>query len=48
MAEKLATFTTMTQGTADDYQIIAEANIQHGINLPDRILEHLELLNRYQ
>jgi type II secretory pathway component GspD/PulD (secretin) len=44
MAEKLATFTTMTQGTADDYQIIAKANIQHGINLPDRILEHLELL----
>ena len=29
MAEKLAKFTTMTKGTAEDYQIIAEASMQH-------------------
>ena len=44
MAEKLAQFSTMTEGTAEDYQIIAQAARQHGIDLPDRILEHLELL----
>jgi predicted HD phosphohydrolase len=44
MAEKLAKFSTMTEGTAEDYQIIAQAARQHGIDLPDRILEHLELL----
>ena len=27
MAEKLAKFTTMTKGTAEDYQIIAEASM---------------------
>ena len=44
MTEKLAQFSTMTEGTAEDYQIIAQAARQHGIDLPDRILEHLELL----
>ena len=44
MAEKLAKFTTMTKGTAEDYQIIAEASMQHSVNLPDRMIEHLELL----
>ena len=43
MAEKLAKFTTMTKGTAEDYQIIAEASIR-SVNLPDRMIEHLELL----
>lgn len=44
MSEKLAQFTEMTEGSAEDYQIIFEANRQHGANLPDRILEHLDLL----
>ena len=44
MSEKLAQFTEMTEGSVEDYQIIFEANRQHGANLPDRILEHLDLL----
>ena len=44
MAEKLAKFTTMTKGTAEDYQIISEASMQHSVNLPDRMIEHLDLL----
>ena len=44
MAEKLAKFTTMTKGTAEDYQIIAEASMQHSVNLPERMIEHMNLL----
>ena len=44
MSEKLAKFTTMTKGTAEDYQIIAEASMQHSVNLPERMIEHLNLL----
>ncbi len=43
MSEKLAQFTEMTEGSAEDYRIIFEANRQHGANLPDRILKHLDL-----
>ena len=43
-SEKLAKFTTMTKGTAEDYQIIAEASMQHSVNLPERMIEHLNLL----
>ena len=42
--QKQATFTAMTEGTSDDYAIIARANGEHAKALADRILDHLALL----
>ena len=42
--QKQASFSAMTEGTAEDYTIIAEHNMAHARKLPDRILEHLSLL----
>ena len=41
---KKATFTKMTDGTQDDYTPIVEAAMVHSENLPDRIIEHLNML----
>ena len=35
----------MTEGTAEDWQAIAVANMEFASQLPDRILEHLRLLD---
>jgi predicted HD phosphohydrolase len=40
-----AEFTAMTNGTAEDWSRIAAANIEFSKGLPDRILEHLRLLD---
>jgi predicted HD phosphohydrolase len=34
----------MTKGTAEDYAPIAEAAMEHAVNLPERIIQHLEML----
>jgi predicted HD phosphohydrolase len=39
-----AQFHAMESGTAADWQIIAEATMNHSAKLPDRILDHLRLL----
>ena len=41
---KKATFTEMTQGTQEDYVPIVEAAMVHSENLPERIIEHLNML----
>ncbi len=41
---KQATFTEMLHGTAEDYAIIAEEAAKLATQLPDRILEHLDIL----
>ena len=41
---KTAKFTEMTKGTAEDYVPIVEAAMVHTSELPQRILEHLEML----
>ncbi|MGB0919819.1 MAG: HD domain-containing protein [Alphaproteobacteria bacterium] len=45
MAEELAKFHQMTEGTAEDYAIVAAANAEHVKALPDRIVAHLMLLD---
>jgi predicted HD phosphohydrolase len=40
-----ATFTAMTDGTQDDWNIIAHHSIHLAVGLPDRILTHLRLLD---
>jgi predicted HD phosphohydrolase len=40
-----ATFHAMTEGTREDWQIIAGAAIQLAAGLPDRVLAHLRLLD---
>jgi predicted HD phosphohydrolase len=42
--QKQASFSAMTEGTAEDYTIIAEHTMAHARKLPDRVLEHLSLL----
>jgi predicted HD phosphohydrolase len=39
-----AKFHMMTEGTRDDWQVIATCAADHNQKLPDRILEHLNLL----
>lgn len=41
---KKATFTKMTAGTQEDYVPIVEAAMVHSENLPERIIEHLNML----
>ena len=41
---KKASFTKMTQGTQEDYVPIVEAAMVHSENLPERIIEHLNML----
>ena len=41
---KQATFSAMTDGTAEDYNIVAEHNMAHAKKLPNRVLEHLSIL----
>ncbi len=45
MAEELAKFHQMTEGTAEDYAIVAAANAQHVKSLPNRLIEHMMLLD---
>jgi predicted HD phosphohydrolase len=40
-----ASFTTMTEGTADDWSIIAGHTANFMVGLPDRVLTHLRLLD---
>lgn len=40
-----ATFTAMTEGTAEDWQKIAIGALEFGAGLPDRVLAHLRLLD---
>jgi predicted HD phosphohydrolase len=40
----LATFTTMTAGTKEDWDIIGGAMISHAVGVVDRVVTHLELL----
>lgn len=40
-----ATFHAMTEGSAVDWQIIAEQSIHNFVGLPDRLLTHLRLLD---
>ena len=44
MKNEQATFTKMTEGTADDYKIIGGWGIEHTLSLPGRLLEHMKLL----
>lgn len=44
MTTKQAHFTAMTEGTAEDWQTIAEHMLDHAKELPKRIVAHLELL----
>ena len=41
MAELKAKFTKMTDGTPEDWSIIAESNINEAADLPGKILNHL-------
>ena len=41
---KVAKFREMTNGTAEDYIPIAEAAMEHAVNLPERIIQHLDML----
>ena len=40
-----ASFTTMSDSTAEDWQIIAEQALGFMVGLPDRVLTHLRLLD---
>jgi len=42
--ERRATFTEMTEGTKEDWQVIGHHMIEHSVGLPDRVLTHLRLL----
>ena len=42
--DKQATFSEMKNGTAEDYAIIAEQGSKHASELPNRIMDHLNLL----
>ncbi len=42
--DKQATFSEMKNGTAEDYAIIAEQGSKHASKLPNRIMDHLNLL----
>ena len=42
--DKQATFSEMKYGTAEDYAIIAEQGSKHASELPNRIMDHLNLL----
>ena len=42
-----ARFTHMEDGTAEDWAIIAKDFAQYAAHLPDRILSHLRLLDRF-
>ena len=44
-APKLATFHAMTDGTQEDWNIIAEQAIYNFIGLPERLMAHLRLLD---
>ena len=44
MAELKAKFTKMTDGTPEDWSIIAESNINEAADLPGKILDHLMML----
>ena len=44
MAELKAKFTKMTDGTAEDWSIIADSNINEAADLPGKILDHLMML----
>jgi len=44
MEEKRAKFTSMENGTADDWSIIAESNINEASELPNKIIDHLMML----
>ena len=40
-----ATFTGMEESTAEDWAIIGQSFVRHGLGLADRILDHLRLLD---
>lgn len=42
--EPRATFTAMTEGTAEDYAAVAHNSLLHSAGLADRVLDHLRLL----
>lgn len=44
MTELKAKFTKMTDGTAEDWSIIAESNMNEAADLPSKILDHLMML----
>jgi predicted HD phosphohydrolase len=44
-AEKQAKFVAMTEGTQADWMIIAREMIEFGKTLPDRVIDHLKLLD---
>ena len=44
MDTRRATFHAMTEGTAEDWGIIAHHNLEFAAGLPDRVLAHLRLL----
>ena len=46
MTELKAKFTKMTDGTAEDWSIIAESNINESTDLPFKILHHLKMLGK--
>ncbi|HBX78076.1 MAG TPA: phosphohydrolase [Acidimicrobiaceae bacterium] len=43
--QQLATFTAMTEGTAEDWRCVAESSIHSFLGLPDRVVAHLRLLD---
>jgi predicted HD phosphohydrolase len=45
MDDRRATFHAMTEGTVDDWAIIAHHNLLFSAALPDRVLTHLRLLD---
>jgi len=44
MTELKAKFTKMIDGTAEDWSIIAESNMNEAADLPSKILDHLMML----
>src|ERR671919_732829 len=40
-----ATFTAMTEGTQEDWNLVAGAAIEHFAGLADRVIDHLRLLD---
>jgi predicted HD phosphohydrolase len=45
MDTRRATFTAMTEGTAEDWSVIAQHSVAFSAALPDRVLAHLLLLD---
>ncbi|MFB9353928.1 HD domain-containing protein [Sneathiella chinensis] len=45
MTDERASFTAMTEGTPEDYQIISKSFGAYSKELPDRVLEHLNILS---